>query len=148
MLALIGISLLPIIYTDFRYRYVHIWAMAFYWLAALAYYLTCKPLTYVEVAISYTLLAAIILLSLGSVYAIKRKTVKFKDISGLGDLYFLLPIPLLLPLQQIVACLIITCILGLAHAALCLRGKAEQTVPLAGWGAISLITFKSVLLCL
>lgn len=145
MLALIILSLIPLAYTDFRFRYVHLWSVAFFLLAALGYLLVEKPVTAMELLLSYGLLLAMATLSLGITYIRLKKQHPLKDMAGSGDLLFLAAIPLLLPISQLLVYLIATCIAGLLHHLIAQKICSRRiTIPLAGWGAVCLATFMLI----
>lgn len=147
MLALLSLSLIPIAYTDFRYRYVHLLAILAYLAVALGYFFVQRPVTPTELAISYTMVAAVVTASVGITYLRLRKRLKLKNLAGSGDLLYFLATPLLLPIKDLLVYLILTCCLGLFHYIFMQRIRKQTiTIPLAGWGAISLVLYKITLL--
>ena len=147
MLALLSLSLIPIAYTDFRYRYVHLLAIIAYTAVALGYFLVQRPVTPTELAMSYIMVAAVASASVGITYLRLRKRLSLKDIAGSGDLLFFLATPLLLPIKGLLAYLVLTCCLGLLHYIFMQRIRKQTiTIPLAGWGAVSLVLYKITLL--
>lgn len=142
MQALLIISLLPIIYTDFKSRYVTLWSIALFWIAALSYFLFYNNINKYELAISYIVLLIISILSILITLLAKRQKLKASDIAGAGDLLFFLPIPLLLGPIQLIQFLIASCVAGIAgFLVLSRKDSSEKSIPLAGWGSICLIPF-------
>ncbi|WP_320052071.1 prepilin peptidase [uncultured Acetobacteroides sp.] len=145
MLVLLTLALIPIAYTDFKYRNVYLWAILAYMAVALGFFFVQRPITPTEFAISYILVAAVTIASVSFTYLRLRKRLNVKDIAGSGDLLFFAAIPLLLPIKQLLVYLIATCIAGLLHYLVVQKFCSRKiTIPLAGWGAVCLASFMII----
>lgn len=141
MLILLIIALLPIIYTDFKARYVYSWSVAVYLSVAAAYFIAKPSVTLLEGLISFAALLVIAAAAVSVTYLRNRKKLSLKDIAGAGDLLFFLPVPFLLPLKLVVIYLICTCIAALILSQIKIFRGNSNTIPLAGWGAVILPLF-------
>lgn len=145
MLILLTLSALPLVYTDFKYRYVHLWGIISFLIASLGYFFLERPVSILELGLSYGTIAFVSLLALGITYFKLKKRYALKEIAGCGDLLFFVATPLILPLESLLVFLILACTAGIAHYLLVHWLYSRTiTIPLAGWGALLLICFLHI----